>query len=252
MELEVFFTRFALLFVGLILGGCASIINDVTPGRMPKNQSRIYTMSMSINKTGSELAKKGLKPYIIVNGERHEMKNTGGNIFEYDHKVPDEVSEIPYYYELVSETSGDNNVTYSRSVEKSKLFNLSISDKYIMTLDCKRGPVGARVCILGSGFSQRDMFRIGRIPARVNSISKGVMEFTIPFIDAETSYDIILVMDNKKIFVNRFFVDISTLSTDVDAIRLNNGEKMLVSFFIDHDAPRVAWLWISQQISLIV
>ncbi|MDR1458099.1 MAG: IPT/TIG domain-containing protein [Puniceicoccales bacterium] len=240
MELKEFFAKFAFLWFSLILGGCSSmsVMNDITPSRVPKNQSRIYTITMSVNKTSSDLRKKGIKPYIVINGERHEMKpGDSNNTYFYDYKAPSDVPEMLYYYELIQETMDSKNNLVIKSVEKSEVFNLSINDKYILTMDCERGPVGAKVCILGSGFSSRDMIRIGGVPAKVKSVSKGAIEFIIPLVDAETSYDVILISGGDRIFIGKFFVDISELSADVESITLDNGKRMILSFFIDHDAP---------------
>ncbi|MDR0351676.1 MAG: hypothetical protein LBH49_03480, partial [Puniceicoccales bacterium] len=232
------FSKFTFLCISLILGGCSSIMNDMTPSRVPQNQSRIYTLTMAVNKDSSDLRKKGLKPYVVINGVKHEMNPVGsGNIYSYDFKVPADVTEIPYYYELSQESVDPKNGPMSKSVEKSKLFKLSINHKYILTMDCERGPVGARVCVLGSGFSSRDMIRVGGIPAKVKSVSKGAIEFIIPLMEAETSYDVILINGSNRIFVGKFFIDVSELSSDMESIAIDNGEKIMVSFFIDHDAP---------------
>jgi hypothetical protein len=240
MELKRFLAGSMVLCFIFVLDGCSStsMMNDMTPHRVPRNQSEIYTMTMAVNKSNNDLRKKGLKPYVIVNGERHEMRSSDSdNIFYYDYKALDDVTEMPYYYELIQEVVDPKDGQVSKIIEKSKLFNLAINDKYILTMDCERGPIGAKVCILGSGFSQRDMVRVGGVSAKVESVSKGAIEFIIPLMEAEISYDVILISNGNRLFVGKIFVDISELSTDVDSITLDNGGKMTVSFFINHDAP---------------
>jgi hypothetical protein len=195
-------------------------------------------MTISINNSDN-LRKRGIKPYIVIGGKRHEMKvnDIDNNLFYYDYKIPDGVCKVPYYYELVRQVVDKNGSIVEREVEKTELFNLSISDKYVLGMDCKRGPVGARVCILGSGFLPRDMIRVGGVPARVNNVTKGAIEFTIPLMDAGTFYDVILISGEEKVIIDKFFIDVSKLGTDVESIRIGNGEKAMLSFFIDHDAP---------------
>jgi hypothetical protein len=221
----------------LFLAGCDSEnICNMTPCVMPQNQSNIYTLTMAIRGMDGDVSQKSIKPYIVVNGKKHEMKKhpDGNNVFVYDCHFYG-IGTIPYYFEVVYEISRNGGIR--EKIAKSELFNTTVTDRYIFALDANRGPVGVTVNVVGYGLTRADRVRFGRRTVPTNWLSAGAIEFVVPPIECDNEYEVYVLAHRKELFAGTFFVDASILRCSTDSIRLANGESQRIVFMLDHPAP---------------
>jgi hypothetical protein len=191
---------------------------------------------MAVRGMDGGVSQKSIKPYVVVNGEKHEMKKhpDGNNVFVYDYRFYG-IGTIPYYFELIYGISRNGNIR--EKTAKSDLFSTTVTDKYIFALDANRGPVGAPVSIIGYGLIKTDRVRFGKRIVPVNWLSSGAIEFIVPPVECNSEYDVYLLANRKELFAGTFFVDETMLRCSTDFIRLANGESQRIVFALDHPAP---------------
>ena len=191
---------------------------------------------MAVRGTDGDILQKSIRPYIIINGEKHEMQQhpDGNNVFVYDHYF-NNIGKIPYYFELVYEIN--RNGSYREKVAKSALFYTNITNKYIFALDNNRGPTGAQVSIVGCGLNRGDRVRFGNKIVPSNWLSSGAIEFTVPSVECDQEYEVHLLSNRNELFAGSFFVDVSTLHCSTDFIHLDHGESQRLVFMLDNPAP---------------
>lgn len=237
MKLFKGFIGVMLIACSFFFGGCEDAgICNMTPSLIPQNQSNLYTITMAVRGADGDILQKSIKPYIIVNGEKHEMKKhpDGNNVFVYDYPFYG-VGTVPFYFELEYETH--RNGAVKEKIAKSAIFSTIVTDKYVFALNNNRGPVGATVGIVGSGFSKNDRVKIGSrtVASMLNSSSS--IEFIVPPLECNKEYEVYLLSNKKEFLAGNFFIDESLLHCSADFIRLMNGESQTVVFMLDGAAP---------------
>ena len=227
-----------ILFVGLSLfSGCTSTkITNMTPSVVTQNDSNKYTATIRVSGYDGDISKKSLHPYIVINSEKHPMEKhpDGNNVFVYDCDV-DGIGKVPFYVEVLYEKIGNKNSIKKRML-KSNLFSFTISDKIVFAMDSYRGPVNTTVKLMGKGFDKTDKVCVGSTIIPTNVISSSEIEFTIPAIPLNRSYDVILLSGTKEFFAGKFYIDEATITCTSDYIRLMKGESQTIAFIIDHPA----------------
>lgn len=231
--------KFLFTIGAVTLAGCAveEDMFNMTPSVIPQNQSNLYTLTMALRnsyKGRQRITDDSLQPYVVVDGERREMMQhpDGDNVFVYDYRF-DGIGKIPYYFELEYVTNKRRRLRQS----KTQLFYTTVTNKYIFALDTNRGPVGARVSLVGSGFAQTDQVMFGDRMIESECPSSGAIEFTVPAVDCGREYEVCLVTNGKKLPAGNFFVDISNLHCSTESIYLRAGESQLLVFMLDNPAP---------------
>ncbi|MDR2201070.1 MAG: hypothetical protein LBN94_03110 [Puniceicoccales bacterium] len=223
--------------MAIFLAGCdEGHICNMTPSIMPQNQSNMYTITMAVQGTSGDILQKSIRPYVVINGEKHEMQKhpDGNNIFVYDYRFYD-VGIIPYYFELMYTTNRNGNIR--ERLSKSELHRTTVSSKYIFALDANRGPIGARVNIVGCGFGKNDKVRMGGRIISSNWLSSGAIGFTVPPMKCDREYEVFLLSNRDEFLAGTFFIDRSNLYCSSDFIRLGNGESQRLVFMLDNGAP---------------
>jgi hypothetical protein len=219
------------------LSGCDSEnICNMTPNVMPQNQSNIYTIAMAVRGIDGDVSQKSIKPYVVVNGEKHEMKRhpDGNSVFVYDYRFSG-IGVIPYYFEVVYEINRNGDMR--KKIAKSDLFSTAVTDKYIFALDANRGPVGAPVNVIGYGLTRMDKVRFGGRVIQTDWLSSGAIQFVVPSVECNSEYEVYLLTNRKELLAGTFFVDEAVLRCSTDFIRLANGESQRVVFMLDYPAP---------------
>jgi hypothetical protein len=221
----------------ILLAGCdGENICNMTPNVVPQNQSNIYTITAAIRGTDGDISQKSIKPYVVVNGEKHEMKKhpDGNNVFVHDYRFSG-IGVIPYYFEVVYEISRNGDMR--KKTAKSDLFSTSVTDKYIFALDANRGPIGAPVNVIGYGLTRTDRVRFGGRVIPANWLSSAATQFVVPSVECNGEYEVYLLTKRKELFAGTFFVDEAMLRCSTDFIRLANGESRRLVFMLDCPAP---------------
>jgi hypothetical protein len=203
---------------------------------MPQNPSHKYTFAMSFRNINGDILQNSIQPFIVIDGKKYEMQKhpDGNNIFIYDYQFYD-IGPILYYFELSYTMNRHGNIR--EKIAKSELFRTEITNKYIFALDTNRGPVGAKVSIVGCGLGKNDKVYMDDRNLPTHWLSTGVIEFTIPPTECDREYEIYLVSNRKKLLAGTFFVDRSNLRCSSDFIHLDNGENQRLIFMLDHGAP---------------
>ena len=89
----------------------------------------------------------------------------GEGIYEFEYQLPGGRDRLAYYY-LVN-YSIDGNGTLTPQEAYTKVETIQIVNRYVLSLEVNRGPVGARISILGRGFTaqHRNGLGVGRLAA---------------------------------------------------------------------------------------
>ena len=168
-----------------LLSGCDSVVlTNLTPPSLPENPSQIYTITLRVTKKNKHIEQGSIKPQIVIDGENHAMTKSdiGEGIYEYDYHLPPGRDEIAYYflvnYSFDSTTNAYPVETYT-GVSHAKIVR-----RYVLSLEVNRGPVGARISVLGRGFTPQDVVYFDNSPARTVFESSSALSFFVPALAA--------------------------------------------------------------------
>jgi len=160
------------------LCGCTTVaLTNLTPSSLPENPSGIYTFTLRVVPMSASVIPDSVTPRIVVGAQSHDMKRSdvSTELYEFDYRLPPYQSDIGYYY-LVSYNTGGDIVSAAHQAN-TELQHTAIVSRYVLSLEVNRGPVGARVGILGRGFTAKDLVGFDGTPVRtVYAPSTGVMK----------------------------------------------------------------------------
>lgn len=235
-----FFKRSALVLAAaavLLSAGCASSIVNMTADTLAENPSGIYTITARVQPTESELVKGSLKVQIVVDGQIHEMTRSelGDGIYEYDYHMPAGRTEATYYL-LVNYAGTRSNMVFPVE-EYTELRTVKLANRYVYSLDSIRGPIGARIAIVGRGFTPQDVVYVGSTPTRTMFESVNAISFAVPAVAAGQNYEISVNNGTTSQKVGTFRVDGLSLSVNPTEIALRTGGRATISFSLASPAP---------------
>lgn len=227
----------AALGLGL-LSGCTSVrITNLTPGTLPVNPSRTYTFAARITPKAIGYVEGSLNPRIVIDGDIHRMQSSalGEDIYEFDYHIPAGRTEVAYYY-LVG-YAVESNGTQRPQESYTAVMRASLVDRYILSLESNRGPVGARVSVLGRGFTPQDVVTLGGTSARTVFNSDNSLSFFVPAVEPSRNYPVAVTGPNGTQPVGTFRVDSVSLSVSPRALTLRRGETQTLTFSLPNPAP---------------
>ncbi len=221
----------------LLFYGCSPILHNLTPPTVQRNASNRYRFTVHSRLLEKQVVANSFKPSIVIDGETHPLQAEHFNehFLFYDHSIDAQRQEAAYYFIL----SFDKNIrghVQTRTL-KTPLAKLIIQERCVFSLETDRAPIGAEVHVLGRGFTSADRILVGDYNAQTQCISENVLSFKIPSLLANRSYPIWLFNNKAKTFVGNLLVDNGRLYADVDAIEIEAGESVNVTFSIDQAAP---------------
>lgn len=234
---------FAISATAFILAGCNTVFTNYTPERIPQNPSGIYTFSFLANPpvrsaiSGSETAQ------IVINGETHEMQQDPENprLFTFDFRIPQGITEVRYYYILhfdhVNNGQSRRTTRYSTH-EEGKVFQGRLINRYPIQLVNERGPVGASIALVGSGFSSQDVVMVGGREATTTVHSGNSIEFTIPAVSSGRSHEVVLRSGAGDIPVGSLRVDSAQMRVQPGRLTIDSGSADLLIVQVENPAPR--------------
>ncbi|HEU5079822.1 MAG TPA: IPT/TIG domain-containing protein [Opitutaceae bacterium] len=201
---------FLCLGASIVLGlaGCQGpSITNLTPDALAENPSQIYTISARILPKDSRYVAGTVNPKIVINGQGYKMNKSplGENIYEFDYQVPAGATEVKYYF-LVNYMAEENNMMVARE-DYSQLFTAKIAGRYVLSLEVNRGPVGARISILGRGFNANDTVYFDGTPVRTIFESPNAISFYVPSVEPSRNYKVSLGSESSQTPVGTFRVD---------------------------------------------
>lgn len=233
------FTWLAAILGLALLSGCETVtLTNLTPNSLPENPSSIYTITMRVTLPRSAaITAQNVTPFIVIDGRNYQMAKSrlGENIFEYDYQLPAGRTEMAYYF-LVKYQVEINGRLEPREAY-SALTRATTVNRYVLSLEVNRGPVGARISVLGRGFSPQDVIYFDNIPARTVYESPNSLSFYVPALDAARNYQIMLGSSSGNSPVGTFRIDASSLSVIPSALTLRSGETQVLTFTVANPAP---------------
>jgi hypothetical protein len=218
--------------------GCDNVtLTNLTPPALQENPSQIYTFTLRVSpRSNSTVVESSISPTIVVDGQSHVMRKSplGKDIYEFEYQLPPGRDELIYYY-LVNyqiESSG-NRLPREAYLD---LVRAKIVRRYVLSLETNRGPVGARISLLGRGFTAQDTVYFEDSSARTVFESANALSFYVPALEPNRTYKIML-NGPAGTPVGPFRVDPSSLTVSPTSLTLQSGESQTLNFTVPNAAP---------------
>ena len=223
--------------LALLLTGCSSTIVNMTSDTIAENPSSIYTITARVKPNATELVKGSLKVQIVVDGQIHPMEKSplGDGLYEFDYHMPAGRTEATYYL-LVNYASQRGNLTVPVE-EYTELRTIRLTNRYVYTLEAVRGPIGARIAIVGRGFTPQDVVYLDSVPARTVFESPNAIAFAVPAVPAGRAYTVSLNNGTTSQQVGSFRVDGLSLDVAPTSLNLTTGGRATLTFALGSPAP---------------
>jgi hypothetical protein len=221
-----------------LLSGCDSVVlTNLTPGSLPENPSQIYTITLRVTPKIDTIVPGSIKPSIIIDGRNFPMtaSSLAEGLYEFEYQLPVGRDELAYYFLVNYET--ENNNMHNPHDAYTELTHAKIVHRYVLALEVNRGPVGARVSVLGRGFTPQDIIYFDNTPTRTVFESPNALSFFVPALDASRNYPVMLGSAAGNSPVGTFRIDTSSLSVSPSALTLRTGEKQTLTFTVPNAAP---------------
>jgi hypothetical protein len=220
-----------------LLSGCEFKLTNLTPSTLPENPSQIYTIQLRVPQYTSSIVPDSIDPHVVVDGQNYKMvkSSLGSDIFEFEYQLPGGREEMVYYY-LV----GYKIHSTDRDIDKeayTDLIHTRIAHRYVLSLEANRGPVGARIGVIGRGFTAQDLVYVDNSPARTVYESPNALSFFVPALEPNKNYQVVINGATGNSPVGTFRIDTASLQVTPEALTLRAGEKQMLSFAVPNAAP---------------
>lgn len=238
------FTRIKSAFLALgaltglfLLAGCNVTITNLTPAALSENPSQIYTISTRVKTKSINVVPGSLKVRIIIDGQSFDMRKSdlGADIYEFDYQLPSTRTELAYYF-LVNYDYDHQGIIRPRE-DYSDVIRSKIVGRYVLSLETNRGPVGARVSVLGRGFTAQDSVTFDGAPARTVYDSPNALSFFVPAVETGRNYKVEIAGANGVSQVGTFRVDAASVTISPAELSLTKGQTQSVTFTLTNPAP---------------
>ena len=227
----------AALALALSLAGCATKISTMTSETVAENPSQIYTITTLAKPRDPNVKKGSVSPKIVIDGQMHEMtpSTLGKDIYEYDYHMPAGRTEAIYYI-LVNYTVLNNGEAHQQEDYTEKRW-LRVVNRMVYTLDVLRAPIGARVAVVGRGFTPQDVVYLDSTPARTVFEGPNAISFMVPAMPPGKNYSVTLNNGTGSQPVGTFRVDPIAITVTPTALNLRSGERTTLFFALESQAP---------------
>jgi hypothetical protein len=222
----------------LLLAGCEGIVlTNLTGPSLPENPSQIYTITLRVTPKVDSILRPTIAPHIIVDGQTYKMSKSalGEGVYEFDYQLPAGRDELAYYF-LVNYDIETNGV-HSAQEAYTEITRARIVHRYVLSLEVNRGPVGARVSVVGRGFTPQDVIYVDNTPTRTVFESPNALSFFVPALPASRNYQVMLGSAAGNSPVGTFRIDGSSLTVTPSSLTLRAGETQTLTFTIPNLAP---------------
>ena len=219
-----------------LLSGCETVtLTDLTPKSMAENPSQIYTFSLRVTPRTNTVS--AIAPHIIVDGKSFDMKRgpLGEGLYEFEYQLPSGRNRIAYYY-LVNYNVEGNSVATPKETY-TNIQTIQIENRYVLSLEVNRGPIGARISVVGRGFTAQDTINFNGSPARTTFDSPNAISFYVPALEPNRNYQVTLNSAAGNSPVGTFRIDPSTVTVSPSALTLRAGERQSLTFTLPNSAP---------------
>ena len=174
---------------------------------------------------------------MILGAESHDMVKNDSvpGIYEFDYKLPPGQTSIGYYF-LVSYSTEGNGMLASRQAY-TELSHAAVVSHYVVSLEVNRGPVGARIGVLGRGFSPQDLIGFDGTAVRTVYESPTSLGFFVPALAPGKTYRVTLSGSAGNSDIGTFRIDSSDVTAEPASLALAPGQKQSLTFTVTHPAP---------------
>lgn len=212
-------------------------LTNLTPSSLPENPSGIYTFTLRVTPKSGTVVPDSIAPHVIVGAESHDMKKSDAipGIYEFDYKLPTGQDSIGYYFLVNYSTEGNGSIAPREAF--TEVARASVVSRYILSLEVNRGPVGARIGVLGRGFTPQDLIGFDGSPVRTVFESPTSLGFFVPALAPGKTYRVTLSSSAGNSVVGTFKIDSSDVTVDPAALSLSPGQKQNVTFTVSQPAP---------------
>jgi IPT/TIG domain len=226
----------AVAAAGLFLVGCDVKVINRTPSTFSANPSGVYTITAEI-KARPVVHASSLKPSVVIDGKNFPMQPSelGGKLWEFDYHLPPGQTEGAYYILVSYETGEGKNLRVGEAY--TELSHFTVANRYSLSLDASRAPVGAQITVLGRGFTQSDVVYVGETPAQTIFKSANSLAFVVPPVAAGRNYGVSVGAPGTGLEVGTIRVDQGTLSVTPSSISVKSGQRAQLVFRLPTEAP---------------
>ncbi len=222
----------------VVFAGCTQRIVNLTPERLPQNPSGIYTLSAATDFENEAVVGGTLKMEIVIDGQRHEMEPSpvGEGMWDFTYRMPENRDAAAFYF-IASYDSFIRDSIVPKS-DQSPLFRVNLANRYVITMESERGPVGSRIPVVGRGFTEFDTIRIGGIEAETDYGNANAISFVVPALEADKGYQVEIDGSDGRLPIGVFRVDAARLQVSPSTLRVTVGERGTFVVGIGTMAPR--------------
>jgi hypothetical protein len=220
----------------LMLAGCDNVtLTDLTPRSVAENPSQIYTFTLRVAKRSNTIT--GISPTIVMDGRSFPMRagGVGEGLYEFEYQLPAGRDRVAYYFLVNYMVEGNNVQTPGEAY--TQVETVQIVRRYVLSLEVNRGPVGARISVLGRGFTPQDRILFNGTAARTNFESANSLSFYVPALAANANYQVSLSSAAGTSPVGTFRIDSSSISVAPTALSLRTGDRTNLTFTLPNPAP---------------
>lgn len=221
-----------------LLAGCQTVtLTNLTPASMPENPSQIYTFSLRVTPRSNTVPSATIAPHIIVDGQNYPMKSTpiGEGLYDFEYQLPTGREEVAYYYLVNYSVEGNGTMTPGEAY--TDVAHVKIVRRYVLSLEVNRGPVGARISVLGRGFTPQDTVNFNGDAARTVFESPNAISFFVPPLAANRNYQVTLNSAAGNSPVGTFRIDPSSVTVFPLSLNLQTGARQMLTFTLPNAAP---------------
>ena len=221
----------------VFMSGCNAGITNLTPSVLAENPSQIYTISSRVKPRSINVVPGSVQVRIIIDGQSFPMNKSslGADIYEFDYQLPAGRTELAYYF-LVNYKFENQGMITDRE-EFTDVIRSKIVGRYVLSLDTNRGPVGARISVMGRGFTAQDTVTFDGTSARTVYDSPNSLSFFVPAVESGRNYKVEIAGANGTTIVGTFRVDPTSLSVSPTELSLKRGETQTLTFTLPMPAP---------------
>lgn len=226
----------ALLAIAL-LSGCESVVlTNLTPASLPENPSQIYTITLRVTPKISTIIPGTLHAHLVIDGQNYEMKANplAEGLYELDYQLPAGREELAYYFLVNYQVEFNGSPTLREAY--TEISRARIVHRYVLSLEVNRGPVGARISVLGRGFTPQDVLYFDNTAARTVYESPNALSLFVPALEAGRNYRVSLSSSAGNSPVGTFRIDATTLSVSPTSLSLHTGERQPITFTLPNTA----------------
>jgi hypothetical protein len=109
--------------------------------------------------------------------------------------------------------------------------------RYVLSMETNRGPVGAKISVVGRGLGSADVVKFDDQPVRTEFASANALNFYVPAVETGRNYRVTLEGAAGNSPIGTFRVDPAVLDVSPATLSLTLGGIQSISFTIPSPAP---------------